>query len=316
MTNDALKVMIIAGGLAHEREVSLRSGRRVGTALKNCGHDVRIIDLAPGFFEELRSFKPDVVWPLVHGVEGEGGSLQDLLSLNDTQFVGTSAEGCRISISKPVAKSVVDKNFLKTPDFVALPQQVFQMLGAEAILESLTSHFEFPMMVKPSVGGSSLGVSKVCDAHELRHAMIDAFAYCNEVMVERFIDGREVAASIIDDAEGNARVLPLVEIQTDRGAYDYDARYNSGRSVFFCPPDIDDEDAQTCIDLALSCHRVLELRDVSRIDMILDKDGQAWFIDANVMPGMTDTSLLPLAASKDKGFEEVIDLITRRAASS
>lgn len=313
MAADVLTVMIIAGGLAHEREISLRSGRRIATALKHRGHNVHVTDLQPGLFEKIDDINPDVVWPVVHGVEGEGGSLQDLMRLADVSYVGTEPEGCRISLAKPVAKSVVAKNDLRTPQSVALPQQVFQMLGVECILDAIEQRFSFPVMVKPSIGGSALGVTKVAGKDDLRHAMVNAFAYCPEVLIESFVPGREIAASIIDDGEG-PRVLPLVEIRTDAGSYDYDARYNSGRSEFFCPADLSPDEEQALSTLALDCHRVLELRDLSRIDMILDDKGVAWFIDANVMPGMTDTSLFPLAAKTDGDFETIIESITTIAA--
>ncbi|MDO5746633.1 MAG: D-alanine--D-alanine ligase [Actinomycetaceae bacterium] len=320
MTDTAhqLCVAVIAGGLAHEREISLRSGKRLVRALKSQGHQVTLCDMDSSMMSTLDMIQPDVVWPMVHGTEGEGGSLQDLLDLLGWNYVGSTPEGCRISTAKPVAKSVVDKNGLRTPASMTLPQQLFQLVGATAILERIEHSFGLPVIVKPTEGGSALGITRAENAEQLRTAMVDAFAYGKEVLIEKFIEGREIAISIVDEDGPKDCVhplaLPAVEIRTDAGDYDYDARYNSGRTEFFCPADLNDQENAQMTQLALSCYRVLELRDLARIDMILDNEGYGWFIDANVIPGMTDMSLFPLAAQADKGFDLVIDMVTRRAA--
>ena len=254
-----------------------------------------------------------MVWPIIHGREGEDGSLQDLLELSGLPYVGSGPKGCRISLSKPVAKSVVEKNCLPTPQSVALPQILFRQVGADTLLKEVSRHLGYPLMVKPSRGGSAMGITYVEDEGGLRTAMVNAFAYDDEVLIERFIKGREISVSIVEE-QGTARALPPVEIRTDVGRYDFDARYLTGRTEFFAPAPLASELDKSVRALALECHRVLELEDFSRIDLIVDGDGNPWFIDANVVPGMTDTSLWPLAAEADTGFGKLIEIITLQAA--
>ncbi|MDY2941826.1 MAG: D-alanine--D-alanine ligase [Varibaculum sp.] len=313
---ESYKVAVISGGLMHERDVSLRSGRRLARALQSGGHETLVLDLDAHLIERLAEFEPDAVWPMIHGSEGEDGSLQDLLLMAGYRVVGTRPEGCRIATAKPVAKAVVAKNGLRTPASVTLPQSLFQRMGAEVILSLVETNFEYPVVVKPTVGGSALGISLVHGSEALRNAMVNAFAYGSEVLVERYIAGRELAVSIIADPQvsgGEApgfRALPIVEIRSE-GGYDFDARYNTGRAIFYAPAPLTEQEVEAATGFALACHRVLELDDYSRIDVILDTEGAPWFIDSNVVPGMTDTSLFPQAAAEDAGFEVVVDGVLR-----
>lgn len=309
-----LKVAIITGGQLQEREVSLRSANRVATQLRQYSHTVKTLELDHNLLDYLREFNPDVVWPVIHGREGEDGSLQDLLELGGIPYVGSGPKGCRISLSKPVAKSVVDKNGLPTPRSVALPQILFRQVGATTLLAEVSTRLGFPLMVKPSRGGSAMGVTYVEDEAGLRTAMVNAFAYDDEVLIEQFILGREVSVSIIEES-GESRALPPVEIRTDAGRYDFDARYLTGRTEFFAPAPLEDELDEAVRAVALQCHRVLELEGFSRIDLIVDNENNPWFIDANAVPGMTDTSLWPLAAEADFGFGKLIDAVTRDGAA-
>ncbi|MDO4613678.1 MAG: D-alanine--D-alanine ligase [Actinomycetaceae bacterium] len=306
-------VAVVSGGMLHERDVSLRSGSRLAHILRQAGHKVSIVDMSSHLLDDLERLNPNVVWPMVHGIEGEDGSLADLLTLCGLPFVGTEAAGCRIATAKPVAKAVVAKNGLATPDSVALPQTLFKLLGAATILDRVETALGFPVVVKPANGGSALGLSLARNAKELRMAMVDAFAYGEEVLIERFVVGREIAVSIVDDGDVSRPLAP-VEIRTDSGDYDYDARYDTGRTEFFAPAPLSADETDAVTRLALDCHRVLELRDYSRIDLILDDDGVAWFIDANVTPGMTDTSLFPLAAERDSSFAGIASGLVSRAA--
>ena len=294
-----LTVAILAGGLSHERDVSLRSGRRVAGALRDRGLRVEVLDVDAALIPTLRALAPDVVWPLLHGSTGEDGSLQDLLGLLGLPYVGTLAAGCRLASRKPVAKSVLRAAGLSTPDYVALPQSLFREVGARAVLAAVEARLELPLVVKPASGGSALGVTMVTSVEQLPEAMVACFAYGDEALIERAITGTEVAVSVVDLGDG-PRALPAVEIVTD-GPYDYDARYNAGRSEYFVPARLDAEQTRTVCDLAVAVHRTLGLRHLSRTDMILDDAGTAWFLDINVAPGMTETSLFPQAAQADAG---------------
>lgn len=307
-----LTVAILAGGLSHERDVSIRSGRRVAAALRDKGVRVQVLDVDANLLPALAELRPDVVWPLVHGSTGEDGSLQDLLGLLGLPYVGTLAAGCRLASRKPVAKAVLRAAGLPTPDYVALPQSLFREVGAQSVLAAVEARLELPLVVKPGSGGSALGVTVVTRREELPEAMVSCFAYDDEALVERAVTGTEVAVSVVDLGQG-PRALPAVEIITD-GPYDYDARYNAGRSEYFVPARLDEEQTRTVSDLAVAVHRTLGLRHLSRTDMILDDDGTAWFLDINVAPGMTETSLFPQAAQADVGSIEDLYLAIVRAA--
>ena len=202
---DSLKILIVAGGLTHERDVSLRSGRRVANLMRQNGHTVEVCDLNAQFMPTVAEFEPDVVWPLIHGSVGEDGSVQDLLSLISFPYVGSRAPSCVLASNKPSAKALARLAGVATPKWLSLRQSLFRQVGAPAIIQSIIANdagLKFPLIVKPSDGGSALGISKVSTEDELRSAMVDAFAYGDTVMVEEFIPGHEIAVSIIDLEDG------------------------------------------------------------------------------------------------------------------
>lgn len=287
-------VLILSGGLSHERDVSIRSGRRVSQMLHSTGLRVSTADVDSGLLDTIADIQPDVIWPLLHGAAGEDGSLRSLLDLVDLPFVGSRAPGARIAWSKPISKSVVSRAGASTPGFTTFAQSLFRDVGAARVLDLIGAQFNFPLVVKPASGGSALGVSVVHSATQLPQAMVTAFAYNDVVMVEQHVEGIELAVSVVDMGRGPT-ALPAVEIATD-GAYDYDARYNPGRSRYFVPGRLTAEQHETAESLALLAHETLGLRHFSRTDMFLTADGSAQFLEVNVAPGMTETSLFPQAA--------------------
>lgn len=288
-----MKVMILAGGLSHERDVSVRSGRRVWEALEERGIKATVHDVDTSLIPNLRSLEDTVVWPLLHGASGEDGSLQALLELVGVPFVGSESREARVAWVKPVAKAVFARAGVSTPDYVTLPQSLFREVGAEHVLQAILSKFPLPLVVKPARGGSALGVSLVTQEDALAQAMVHCFAYGDMAMIERAVPGTEVAMSVIGHGD-DASVLPGVEIVCD-GPYDYDARYNPGRVEYFAPARLDTQRASAAEAAALAVHRTMGLRDLSRIDMIIDDAGIAQVIDINIAPGMTETSLFPQA---------------------
>lgn len=287
------RVLILAGGLSHEREVSIRSGRRVAEALRTAGVDVTIRDVDADLLPALDSDRPDVVWPLVHGSTGEDGSIRDVLELAGVRYVGTGPRASRSAWNKPVAKSVVAQSGITTPDYVTLPQSLFRELGAQPVLDSVVSQLGLPLVVKPAEGGSSLGVSLVTDRSELSRAMVTCFSYGPTALIEQAVAGTELAVSIVETAEGIV-ALPPVEIVTD-GPYDFDARYNPGRTQYFAPARLTPAEADAVTSCALMAHAALGLAHISRTDMIMTPSGSVEFLEVNVAPGMTETSLLPQA---------------------
>jgi D-alanine-D-alanine ligase len=290
-----MDVMILAGGLSHERDVSVRSGRRVKDALESVGARVTLHDVDTDLIPALRELpQGGVVWPLLHGASGEDGSLQALLELLGVPFVGTASHEARVAWVKPVAKAVLERAGMSTPEFVTFPQSLFREVGAEQVLTAIAERFALPVAVKPARGGSALGVSIVSEREQLPRAMVHCFAYGDIALIEAAVSGIEVAVSVVGTGD-DARVLPAVEIVA-QGPYDYDARYNPGRVEYFAPARLDTVQLAAVESAALMVHRELGLRDISRIDMILDESGRAQILDVNIAPGMTETSLFPQAA--------------------
>lgn len=287
-------IVVLAGGLSHEREVSLRSGRRVAQALRDQGRQVIESDLTPGLLELLRGLDSPVAFPVLHGGVGEDGGLQQVLTLLDVAYVGSEPAACRRSFNKAVGGPLIAQAGLARPAMAALPHDMFRELGAAALVTALGERIGFPMMVKPARSGSALGCAKVESEAALPSAMVGAYAYGDLAVIEEFIDGTEVAVTVVE-LDGEPIALPAVEIRPNSGIYDYTARYTAGETRFIVPAELSDEVAAACADLAISAHRVLGLRDVSRADIIVRPDGTPVFIETNVAPGMTETSLLPQA---------------------
>jgi D-alanine-D-alanine ligase len=274
--------------------VSLRSGRRVAEALRDGRCTVLERDVDAGLIGLLSGGTVDVVWPLLHGASGEDGAIRDVLELLEVPYVGSTPAPCRVAWDKPVAGSVARTAGLAVPDSVALPHGTFRELGAQAVLSAITERLGLPLVVKPARGGSALGVSVVRRPEELPRAMVECFAYGDVALVERHVAGVEVAVSVVETARGPV-ALPAVEIVPDGGFYGYDARYVAGATEFFCPARLTAEATAAAAEAALTAHQVFGLRHLSRTDLIVDEAGRPWFLEVNVAPGMTETSLLPQA---------------------
>ncbi|WP_166346172.1 D-alanine--D-alanine ligase family protein [Phytoactinopolyspora limicola] len=292
--SDLGHVLVLAGGLSHERDVSLRSGRRVAEALREIGVDVTQRDADADLLATLAADPPDVVFPLLHGTQGEDGAIQEVLTLAGIPYVGSPPGACRQTFDKPVAKALVEKAGLATPPSAVLSQSTFRELGAAALLDAIVTKLGLPLVVKPARGGSSLGTSVVTDVAVLPSAMVECFAYGEAALIEHMIEGVEIAVSVVDTGDGPV-ALPPVEIVAESGTYDYHARYTAGATEYFVPARLSTDVAAMVAQAAVTSHRVLGLRDLSRTDMIVDGTGRPWLLDVNVAPGMTETSLLPQA---------------------
>ncbi len=311
---DALHILVLAGGLSYEREVSLRSGRRILDALRAAGVDASLRDVDGELLGVLALDPPDAVVIALHGATGEDGSLQSILDLCGVPYLGGDASAARLAWDKPAAKAVLRQAGVATPDWVALPQDRFSELGAVAVLDRITAHLGLPLMVKPAQGGSGLGASVVRDAAALPTAMVGCFAYHPTALVERYVEGADVAVTVVDLADGPV-ALPAVEIEAQDGVYDYAARYTAGLTTWHTPARLPGDVAARVAEVALAAHRALRLGDLSRIDLIVTGDGTPYVLEASVAPGMTDTSLLPMAvaaAGLDLG-KTLATLVTRAA---
>lgn len=306
-------VVVLAGGLSYEREVSLRSGRRVSDALRALDIPVELRDADATLLDSLTEDPPDAVFPVLHGAAGEDGSIRDILELLDVPYVGARPDACRVAWDKPTAKSVVRRADLRTPKSVALPKEIFHDLGAASVLDRIIRSLGLPLFVKPTRGGSALGASVVHDAADLSAAMVGCFAYGDSALVEQYVAGTEVAVSVIE-RDGVPVALPAVEIVAPGGRYDYTARYDAGDTEFITPARLTPDATARATAAAVTAHRALGLRDLSRTDLIVSPDGEVHFLEVNVAPGMTETSLFPRAISgADLDLGEVCrDLLATR----
>jgi D-alanine-D-alanine ligase len=310
-----LHAVILAGGLTFEREVSQRSGRRVADALRHAGIDAPILDTDAALVDTLTAGRPDAVFIALHGPVGEDGALRSVLDLIDVPYVGSGPAACRVAWDKPNAKAAVRTAGIATPDWVALPQSTFRELGAQVVLDRIVSRLGLPLMVKPAQGGSALGAHRVDSVEDLPAAMVGCFAYGETALIERFVAGVELAISVVDGPD-RPRALPAVEIVPASGVFDYASRYTAGMTTYHTPARLDATVAARAAHLAERAHQVLGLRDLSRTDAMVTPDGEVHFLEVNVAPGMTETSMLPMAVeSAGLDLGELCATLLRRAAA-
>lgn len=330
-----MKIIVLAGGLSDERDVSFSSGSLISNALIENGHEVMLMDLYlgdknPEFplvyhskednyqyhyvvpasepdLEYIKSLKgdnnliannlidyckeADFVFLALHGSIGEDGTIQELLDKHNIKYSGSSPSGCKLAMDKELSKELVWENGINTPKWWTL----------NVDLDSV----EFPCVVKPCSSGSSVGISMVDNKQQLSDAIEIAKKYEDKVLIEKRIIGREVTVGIL-----NGKVLPIIEIIPKKGFYNYENKYQNGLTEEICPAPITKEIEQKIIDSALKAHKVLKLGCYSRLDYMLDENNEIYFLEANSLPGMTPTSLLPLAAKKaDISYNELCEII-------
>ncbi len=309
-----MRIAVLAGGRTPERDVSLRSGQRMTASLIDLGHEAWIVD--PGetsLVESLGERRPDLCWLALHGKEGEDGTVQRLLDLLDVRYTGTAPFGCEIAFDKVLAKDAMAREGIPTPPWVVVEGWALRDLGAGAALGEVVSRIGLPCVVKPSRSGSALGVGFVDRAADLPAAVMAALSYSGAAVIEAKIEGREVAAALVGET---LEPLPLVEIVPKDGVYDYAARYTAGATEYFCPARLEDEPAATVTHLARQVAQALGLRDLTRVDLIVDDQDRPWVLEVNVSPGMTETSLVPMAAqARGMALRDLCDVILRSAAS-
>jgi D-alanine-D-alanine ligase len=289
-----VKVVILAGGISPERDVSLKSGRRLSDHLAEAGIDNEIREPDELLIDYLATTRPDLVWSVLHGAGGEDGSIQKLLEMLSLNFIGAGSKQAKIVWNKASAKSLVSAQGIDTPDWIALPKSTFKQLNAKSVLSVVANDIGFPLITKPLEGGSAQGVSKSENAKELGKSMVEAYAYSDEVIIEKFVQGTELAISIVDLGEGLV-ALPAVEISADSGNFGYQERYIPGETTFYAPARLDALVAEKAAQMALRAHKALGLGVFGRIDLIVDENNNPWFIEASVSPGLTETSLAPQA---------------------
>jgi D-alanine-D-alanine ligase len=286
------RVAVLAGGRSPEREVSLRSGRRVAAALAERGHEVTLLDPADApLVGSLASV--DACYLALHGREGEDGTVQRLLELLGVPYTGSAPLACALAFDKLLAKEALRAAGIATPRWAAVEASALRDLGAGDALPRVLERVGLPAVVKPARGGSALGVREVERATDLPEAVMGALAYADAALVEARVRGVEVAVGIVGSPP---ETLPPVEIRPESGRFDYAARYTFGATEYFVPARLDPLVAEACQRASRTAFDVLGLRDVARADLIVDEEGTPWLLEVNVSPGMTETSLLPMAA--------------------
>jgi len=307
-----MRIAVLAGGRTPERDVSLRSGHRVMTSLNAIGYDAWTVDPAERpLVEALEARRPDLVWPALHGKEGEDGTVQRLLDLLGLPYTGTAPFDCEVAFDKVLAKDALRRAGLPTPDWVVVEGWALRDLGAGAALGRALERVGLPAVVKPSRSGSALGVGFIEHGQDLPAAVMAALSFSGAAVIEAKVEGTEVACALIG---ADLEPLPLVEIVPKDGVYDYAARYTAGATDYFAPARLDEATAARVADEAGRAAHALGLRDLTRVDAIVDGDGRPWILEVNVSPGMTDTSLVPMAArAAGLGLGDLCDTVVRAA---
>jgi D-alanine-D-alanine ligase len=298
-----VKVAVLQGGRSLERGVSLRSGARVSDALSRLGHDAVELDVGADLVQRLLAERPDAAFVALHGRGGEDGTVQELLEILDIPYTGPGVAACARCMDKTLAKHELRAAGIPTPDWFAFNATAFRELGAADALEQIEARLGFPLVVKPASGGSALGVKLVEDGAAMPQALLAAFSYDDRVLLESYVAGRELAVGVLaDDA------LPIVEaIPRDGSLYDFEARYEIGRTDFVCPAELEAESAAAVTEAALGAFRALGCSGFARVDLMLGEAGPQ-VLEVNAVPGLTDTSLLPQAAeAAGLEFERLVE---------
>ena len=309
------RVAVLKGGRSLERQVSLRSGARVEDALARLGHDVEPVDVGVDLVRRLQAMSCDVAFVALHGRDGEDGTVQELLEILDVPYTGSGVLACSRAMDKVLTKHLLLEAGLPTPAFFSFTQTAFRELGATDALAAIAQRLAFPIVVKPSSQGSALGIKFARAAEDLPGALVAAFSYDGRVLLERHIAGRDLAVSVID-GPGGPQTLPVVEaVPREEDFYDFEARYEIGRTEFVCPAQLPTATTGRAQELALATYRLLGCSGFARVDLMLGADGELAVLEANAIPGLTETSLLPQAAeAAGVGFDELVGRILELAA--
>ena len=305
-----MRVAVLKGGSSLERQVSLRSAARVEDALASLGHEVAPIDADSDLVRSLKELRPDVAFIALHGPGGEDGTPQELLEILGVPYTGPGVAACIRCMDKVLAKHLLREAGVPTPDWVAFNSTAFRELGAADALEEIEARLGYPLVVKPAAQGSSLGVRFAASRDGVPEALVSALSYDDRVLLERYVPGRELAVSVLDGDP-----LPIVEARPkEEDRFNYEARYEIGRTEYLCPADLADDVAADVRDAASRTYSALGCTGFARVDLMLDTDGRPDVLEANAIPGLTDTSLFPMAAdAAGIGFEELVSRIIELA---
>ncbi len=286
-----MRIVVLMGGRSSEREISLKTGKAVARALRELGHEVIEMDLTDDLPCRILDLKPDKVFIALHGPYGEDGRVQGMLDILGIPYVGSGVLGSAVAMDKDVTKRILRSEGLPTPDWVCVRK------GEEVTWD------RFPAVVKPADQGSSVGLKVVKNREEMSEAIKELFSLTEKVLVEEFIGGRDMTVGVLKE-----RPLPVIEIRPKKGIYDYESKYTKGMTEYVF---LEDEDLSRKLkDLAMRTHRLLGLKDMSRIDFRVTDRGDPYILEVNTIPGMTELSLFPMACRRaGLDFKEMLSII-------
>jgi D-alanine-D-alanine ligase len=301
------------GGTSGEREVSLRSGGAITKALRDLGYEVLEIDVGHEVVEQVAELRgsADAAFIALHGRLGEDGAVQGLLELMAIPYTGSGVMASAMAMDKIMSKQLFRANAIPVADDVVVTVADIESLGLEGVAEGVSLDLGFPCIVKPNCEGSTLGANRARNVEELEEALEDALSYDEQLIVERYIEGRELTVGLIG---GEPVVLPVLEVVASKGIYDYECKYTKGMTEYIVPAHIPEELSYELKRLSLKAHKVLGCEGFSRVDFMLDSDGRAYCLEINTIPGMTELSLIPKAAkAAGISFAQVVEMILETA---
>ena len=310
-------IAVLKGGRSLERQVSLKSGARVEDALERLGHRVVAVDVGADLVDQLTAAKPELAFVALHGRDGEDGTVQELLEVMGIPHTGSGVSACIRAADKVLAKHAMRDAAIPTPDFYAFSETAFRELGAAQALPAVEERLQFPIVVKPAGQGSALGIKFARTPADVPSALVAAFSYDRKVLLERYVAGRDLAVSVIDE-DGRPRALPIVEaVPEQEDFYDFESRYEIGRTRFECPAALDEAVAARASAIALEVYALLGCSGFARVDLMLEAEtDELYVLEADAIPGLTETSLLPQAAdAAGIGFDELIGRIVAAAGA-
>lgn len=306
-----MRIAVLMGGKSKEREVSIRSGTAVTEALLRKGYEVIALDVDETVAEKLRELNPDLAFITLHGKYGEDGSIQGLLEIMGIPYTGSGVACSAICMDKVLTKKLMVYEGIPTAPFTVVTRNDFTDARQETVA-GVVNKLGLPLVIKPADQGSSIGTTIVREASIVESALSEALAMSAEALAEKFIPGVEVTASVLGNQ--NPRVLPLIEIETAKGVYDYEAKYTPGGSAHVIPARIPPASAARVEEISRQIYTTFKCLGFSRIDFIIDPSGDPYVLEVNSIPGMTSLSLFPDAAAySGMSYDELVDTIVKLA---
>lgn len=304
------QVAVVRGGRSLEREISLLSGHHVATALRHLGHEVDELDVDAELTRSLGSV--DVVFIALHGRDGEDGTIQLTCEALGIPYTGSTPLTCRLCFDKGLAKGKMRREGIPTPPGYVLSDEAVRHMGAGTALKVAAERLGYPIVVKPAAQGSALGLSVISDQAGLSTAAMAALDHGDRLLLERFVPGTEISIPV---RGADPHPLPAVEIRTRSGVFDFETRVSPGGFEFVCPADMDEEKASRARSVAMAACDLLGVRDFGRVDLRIGEDGPM-VLDVKTCPGLTETSILPLAVAQTQAtFEDFVGGVLDAALS-